>query len=40
VNAEGDIFTACSVSYHGAQTQLQGVLERQQQLEALQKEID
>jgi chromosome segregation protein len=37
VNASGDIYTRYSVSYHGAQTALQGVLERQQHLERLQQ---
>jgi len=36
VNASGDIYTPHSVTYHGVQNQLQGVLERQQQLETIQ----
>lgn len=36
VNASGDIYTPHSVTYHGVQNQLQGVLERQQQLESIQ----
>lgn len=36
VNQTGDIYTRHSVTYHGAQTALQGVLERQQHLETLQ----
>lgn len=39
VNAEGDIFTPHSITYHGEQTQLQGLLERQQQLETLQTQL-
>ncbi|MDP3608061.1 MAG: chromosome segregation protein SMC [Methylophilus sp.] len=39
VNALGDIYTANSVTYHGAQTQLQGVLERQQQLESVKAQL-
>ncbi|HEY0563341.1 MAG TPA: chromosome segregation protein SMC, partial [Methylophilus sp.] len=35
VNAAGDIYTQHSVSYYGAQNQLHGVLERQQQLAKL-----
>jgi chromosome segregation protein len=36
VNASGDIYMPHSVTYHGVQNQLQGVLERQQQLETIQ----
>lgn len=36
----GDVYHRYSVVFHGRQTQMQGVLERQQQLEALQAEID
>jgi chromosome segregation protein len=36
VNQAGDIYTRHSVTYHGAQTALQGVLERQQHIESLQ----
>ena len=39
VNALGDIYTSHSVTYHGAQTQLQGVLERQQHLELIQQQL-
>ena len=39
VNAEGDIFSRHSVSYHGENSSLHGVLERQQQLEKLQKHL-
>ncbi|OYY48464.1 MAG: chromosome segregation protein SMC [Methylophilales bacterium 28-44-11] len=39
VNARGDIFTPNSVTYHGAHTQLQGVLERQQLLETLKAQL-
>ncbi len=37
VNAQGDIFSRHSVSYHGENSSLHGVLERQTQLVALQK---
>ena len=37
VNAQGDIFSRHSVAYHGENSSLHGVLERQQQLEKLQK---
>jgi chromosome segregation protein len=36
VNRKGDIFTRHSVSYHAAQSALDGVLERQRELETLQ----
>ena len=39
VNAQGDIFSRHSVSYHGENSSLHGVLERQQQLEKLQKNL-
>ena len=39
VNAQGDIFSRHSVSYHGENSSLHGVLERQQQLEKLQKHL-
>ena len=35
VNAQGDIFSRHSVTYHGENSSLHGVLERQQQLDAL-----
>ena len=37
VNQQGDVFGRHSVAYHGENSSLHGVLERQQQLEALQK---
>ena len=37
VNPQGDIFGRYSVAYHGENSNLHGVLERQQQLEILQK---
>jgi len=37
VNAQGDIFSRHSVAYHGENSSLHGVLERQQQLEKLEK---
>ena len=37
VNQQGDVFGRHSVSYHGENSSLHGVLERQQQLETLQK---
>lgn len=37
VNQHGDVFGRHSVAYHGDNSSLHGVLERQQQLEALQK---
>ncbi len=37
VNQQGDIFSRHSVSYHGENSSLHGVLERQQQLEVLQQ---
>ncbi len=39
VNQAGDIYTRHSVSYHGTQNAMQGVLERQQHLEALQQAL-
>jgi chromosome segregation protein len=39
VNAQGDVFSRHSVSYHGENSSLHGVLERQQQLEKLQKNL-
>ncbi len=39
VNAQGDIFSRHSVSYHGENSSLHGVLERQQQLEQLKKNL-
>ncbi|MGZ8258245.1 MAG: chromosome segregation protein SMC [Methylotenera sp.] len=39
VNKQGDIYTRHSVTYFGAQSLLHGVLERQAQLEALQKHL-
>ena len=39
VNAQGDIFSRHSVSYHGENSSLHGVLERQQQLEKLHKNL-
>ncbi|MGV3582904.1 MAG: chromosome segregation protein SMC [Methylophilus sp.] len=39
VNQAGDIYTRHSVTYHGAQTALQGVLERQQHIESLQQNL-
>jgi len=39
VNKQGDIYTAQSVSYFGAQSLLHGVLERQAQLDALLKKL-
>ena len=37
VNAQGDVFSRHSVSYHGENSSLHGVLVRQQQLDTLQK---
>ncbi|MBC7756320.1 MAG: chromosome segregation protein SMC [Bdellovibrio sp.] len=37
VNAQGDVFGRYSIAYHGESSSLHGVLERQQQLEKLQK---
>ena len=37
VNQQGDVFTRYSVTYHGENSSLHGVIERQQRLEALQK---
>ena len=39
VNAQGDIFSRHSVSYHGENSSLHGVLARQQQLDTLQKNL-
>jgi len=39
VNQQGDVFTRHSVTYHGENSSLHGVIERQQRLEALQKEL-
>ncbi len=39
VNAQGDIFGRHSTSYHGENSSLHGVLDRQQQLEKLQKHL-
>ncbi len=39
VNAQGDIFSRHSVSYYGENSSLHGVLERQQQLDRLQKNL-
>ena len=39
VNAQGDIYSRHSVAYHGENSNLHGVLERQQQLEKLQKNL-
>jgi len=39
VNRHGDIYTAHSVSYFGAQSLLHGVLERQAQLDALEQKL-
>ena len=39
INKQGDIYTAQSVSYFGAQSLLHGVLERQAQLDALLKKL-
>ena len=39
VNQQGDIFSRHSVAYHGENSSLHGVLERQQQLELLQKNL-
>jgi chromosome segregation protein len=39
VNAQGDIFSRHSVAYHGENSNLHGVLERQQQLDKLQKNL-
>ncbi|MDI1309847.1 MAG: chromosome segregation protein SMC [Methylotenera sp.] len=39
VNKQGDIYTAQSVTYFGAQSMLHGVLERQAQLDALVKSL-
>ncbi len=39
VNVQGDIFSRHSVAYHGENSSLHGVLERQQQLEKCQKNL-
>ena len=39
VNQQGDILTRHSVTYYGENSSLHGVIERQQRLEALQKEL-
>ena len=39
VNAQGDIYSRHSVSYHGENSSLHGVLERQQQLDKLQQNL-
>ncbi len=39
VDQQGDVFTRHSVTYHGENSSLHGVIERQQRLEALQKEL-
>ena len=39
VNAQGDIYTQHSVAYHGAQSNLHGILERQNQLTELQQQL-
>ena len=39
VNQQGDIYTRHSVTYHGENSSLHGVIERQQRLEALQIEL-
>jgi chromosome segregation protein len=39
VSVAGDIYTTNSITYHGAQTQLHGVLERQQQLNLIKTQI-
>ena len=39
VNQQGDVLTRHSVTYHGENSSLHGVIERQQRLEALQKEL-
>ena len=39
VNAQGDVFSRHSVSYHGENSSLHGVLARQQQLDTLQKNL-
>lgn len=39
VNKQGDIYTKFSVTYFGAQSLLHGVLERQAQLESLEKQL-
>ncbi len=39
VNMQGDIYTQHSVAYHGAQSNLHGILERQNQLAELQTQI-
>ncbi|MFM9835408.1 MAG: chromosome segregation protein SMC [Methylophilaceae bacterium] len=39
VNQQGDVLTRHSITYHGENTNLHGVIERQQRLETLQKEL-
>lgn len=39
VNQQGDVFSRCSVVYHGENTSLHGVIERQQRLASLQKSL-
>ncbi len=39
VNQQGDVLTRHSVTYHGENSSLHGIIERQQRLEALQKEL-
>ena len=39
VNQQGDVWTRHSLTYHGENSSLHGVIERQQRLEALQKEL-
>jgi len=39
VNQQGDVFSRHSVTYHGENSSLRGVLERQQQLEKLQENL-
>ena len=39
VNQQGDVLARHSVTYHGENSSLHGVIERQQRLEALQKEL-
>jgi len=39
INQQGDVFSRHSVAYHGENSSLHGVLERQQQLDQLQKKL-
>ena len=39
VNQQGDVFTRHSITYHGENSSLHGVIARQQRLESLQKEL-